>query len=151
MMNQRCTYRLVPLVLALVGLLLLVKRPATAAPSTPDTPPSAPNWTTPTLVSLAGLSSADAKVSAAPDGQTVMVAFNQQISGSSVNNDPYYVLSTDNGATWTPLPTAIHNSPVTAANSLFVDIAYDGSGAAHAVWREGLGLDRKSTRLNSSH
>lgn len=74
------------------------------------------------------------KIAAAPNGSSVMVVFNRQQSASADNNDPYYVVSGNNGATWSaPQPIFTSNG----INSIQPSVDYDNVNKAHAVWVEG--------------
>ena len=139
--------RLFPLLMILLALPMLLHwlaADASSEPTIPDSPPpSAPDWSDPVIVSF--YQSQNAKrpsIAAAPDGNKVMVAFKFQLDSQHENdNDPYYIESSDNGATWPfppggngPLP--IHNSPGQDSDSNQVSIIYDGNSNAHAVWVE---------------
>ncbi|NKQ37311.1 MAG: exo-alpha-sialidase [Chloroflexi bacterium] len=74
-------------------------------------------------------------VSAAPDGKTVIVAYMHKTGSLDNQADPYYFRSTQNGKpnTWSG-PSPIYTS---GADSRFVDVTFDASNKAHAVWVEG--------------
>lgn len=67
----------------------------------------------------------------APNGQ-LMVVFNQWVADDADDSDPYYVVSTNNGESWTnPLPIA-----TLADTKSTVALTYDSTNVAHAVWAE---------------
>ena len=74
------------------------------------------------------------RVSAHANDTHVIVAFNNLMSNSPVNNNPYYRSSSNNGISWSG-KQPIFNS---AADSVQVDVAYaPGTPVkAHAVWVE---------------
>ncbi len=124
---------------------LLVNRAVRAKPDEPNETEAvssgyAPNWNAfQPITTLDGANSASSEgaaqavVASAPDGSTVMVAFDRKRPGDvNGNRDPYYRVSTNNGASW----AAIQPIKKSANNSASVDIAYDSGSKAHAVWIE---------------
>ena len=93
-----------------------------------------PNWDAfdeITTIGIAPFGAAQPVVAAAPNGSTVMIAYDRKRS-SGGNSDPYYRVSTNNGETWGG-QQFIHASGV---NSASVAIDYDSGSQAHAVWVE---------------
>ncbi|MFZ1397552.1 MAG: sialidase family protein [Candidatus Promineifilaceae bacterium] len=70
-------------------------------------------------------------ISVAPNGNLIIV-YLKQLSGNDLDTDPFYRKSTDGGKTWT-VPARIYSS---IASSRQVDVVFDNSNRAHAVWTE---------------
>lgn len=138
MINQGKARTRLALFILIISTLMLVLQSAAAAPDVPAAPIHAPDWSTSQLMS--GAQSAEVpKIAAAPNSNTVMVAYNQLVSGGNNGSDPYYRVSTNNGSTWSAA-APIHTSPTLGNNSVDIAIAYDGTGMAHAIWVEDLSL-----------
>ena len=128
---MKTVLRLMLLPALLLGGLLLADQ-LRAAPQT------GPDWSEPLAITRpanAPYGASRPVITAAPDGQKIMVAFNRQMSAALDNNDPWFARSNNGGRDW--FRGAIHTS---AANSLQIDLALDASNLAHAVWREGNGI-----------
>jgi len=118
--------------LGLLALGLLLRWDAGAAPNA-DAP-----WSPPLAITspaTAPFGASRPVLQSGPGGQALIV-FNRQMSARADDNDPWYSLSRDGGASWSA-PAPIFSS---AANSLQAHAAFDKDGRAHAVWREGNGL-----------
>lgn len=74
------------------------------------------------------------------DGSQLVIVYDKQVSDNDGDSDPYYVLSTNNGATWSA-PQAIYSSP--ALTSKEVSVAFRGN-IAHATW-----IERSSTNVET--
>ncbi|MCP4359344.1 MAG: exo-alpha-sialidase [Chloroflexi bacterium] len=116
---------------------LMVHGGVTAVPETPDAPTAGqyPSWTDPVAITTNGNSPNGAGfpvVTAAPNSGKIMVGFSRLNSSNEDDTDPYYVTSTNNGASWTT-PAAIFSSSNRSAE---LDLEYDGQDIAHAVWTE---------------
>lgn len=129
--------RLTILTFSLSLFVFLLHQSATAEPAAPET---SPEWMNPTMVSTNSPYGAKRPfMAAAPNGKTIMIVYNRQMSGNDNDRDPYYSLSTNNGNTWSS-SAAIHNSPGTSSDSVKVNVVFDSTNKAHAVWTEDLDL-----------
>lgn len=73
------------------------------------------------------------QIAVAPNGNRLMVVFNHRESAIASNNDPYFVLSNNQGTTWTA-PNDIFTS--NGVNSIQPSVSFDNLNNAHAVWVE---------------
>ncbi|HEX6386027.1 MAG TPA: hypothetical protein VF177_15260 [Anaerolineae bacterium] len=130
MIKKSSPWLTLPAVLLLLPLLL-----QQAVRAEPEAPEAAPEWAAPiSITSLSASSPFIPVVAASPDGRTVMIVYNREIS--SGNRDPWFTRSSNNGTNWTA-PQPIRTSP---ADSVQVHVTYDAGSRAHAVWREGSDL-----------
>lgn len=108
----------------------------TAVTANPDVTVEIDNftWTSEEILSTQDPNSlvAERPVIEVADNDTIIVAFLQQNPNNSTDYDPFFVTSTNNGQTWTD-PSRIKN---TGTRSRQVDIAFDETNRAHAVWTE---------------
>lgn len=87
-------------------------------------------WGTPIHISTTSPAGAfRASLAQSPDG-ALLVAYSH-VTGNGQN--PYFRRSFDGGATWSA-PAPIHDSPDDLRQ---VEVVYDSSNIAHAVWRDG--------------
>jgi hypothetical protein len=115
-------------VAALAVALLFANHPGSAEPQEPAAPAFAGGWQTPVHVSTTSPSGAFLPViDSAPNG-LLLIAYNHK---TGVANDPFYTISGNSGASWTT-PAPIH----TGGQYYQVDVAFDSSNTAHAVWRD---------------
>lgn len=68
----------------------------------------------------------------APNGDLIVV-YLKQLSSNDLDTDPFYRKSTNGGETWSA-PASIFSS---LTSSRQVDVVFDNSNRAHAVWTEG--------------
>lgn len=123
-----------------IPLLLLVLLPLWigtifAETDTPTEIESAPNWENAVALTAANATTPNGAqrpiISVAPNGNLIVV-YLKQLSVNDLDTDPFFRKSTDGGTTWST-PARIYSSTATSRQ---VDVAFDNSNRAHAVWTE---------------
>lgn len=104
---------------------LLLYRPADGPAVSAGNAAGVVNWSQPIHISTTSSQAVVPVIQTAPNG-TIMIMFNH----GATNKDPYYSVSTTQGATWST-PAPVHSS---SESSEQIDFAFDGQSRAHAVW-----------------
>jgi len=87
-------------------------------------------WSPPgTAITTSALNADAPRVSTSPTSNEIIIVFNGWTSDESIR-DPYFVRSTDNGATWSSAATIATNNSTRATTH----VTHDTAGNAHAVW-----------------
>ena len=125
MMKKHFFWGLAPLILLAAFLTLVHDDVATAD----ETAVEMTDWSNFNRLSISGQKAALPSIALQPNGN-LHVAFTQ----GAPNEDPYYVTSTDGGATWSTPQVISTNSATTIVDK--VDVAVDNNGKVHAAWIE---------------
>lgn len=96
-------------------------------------------WETNTQVTFDPVEKEGPVMRVSPDGETLLIAYNVIRDGQEGKFDVLYAESEDQGASW--ITSTIHaETGITGTISSQVDLEYDASGTAHAVWVYGSAL-----------
>lgn len=96
-------------------------------------------WETNTQVTFDPIEKEGPVMRVSPDGETLLIAYNVIRDEQEDKFDVLYAESTDQGASW--ITATIHaETGITGTISSQVDLEYDASGTAHAVWVYGSAL-----------
>jgi len=96
-------------------------------------------WETNTQVTFDAVEKEGPIMRVSPDSETLLIAYNVIRDGSEDKFDVLYAESVDQGATWIT-STIQAETGITGTISSQVDLEYDASGTAHAVWVYGSAL-----------
>jgi hypothetical protein len=105
-----------------------------AKPEEPAEPAAAPAWENVINISTGDSGARLPSVAGAANGKDVIVAYVSQRSATAGDTDPYYRVSSNNGATFPSNPAAINTNAAT--ETIDVAVAYDANSRAHALWIE---------------